>query len=224
MEKCDGADQAGLAGHMSLLDLVQAVLHLTSPPNSSPSHPDLSGVAAAATSAASACGFSSLPLAAGEKLLAGVVLSERAMVQGGVGSFFAAMQLQRLQKQRSSAFAVIRAFYPLAPPDALDGRRLHIAFASKDLGFSSVGQLVLRAIPACKKYVWLYCDLVHLCADQWSARVAVVALTACFYSFLLQHHAISCSALLLPLIMKELPVTHISSCANVLVNLFNNKW
>ena len=128
------------------------------------------------SSAASACGFSSLPLAAGEKLLAGVVLSERAMVQGGVGSFLAAMQLQRLQKQRSSAFAVIRAFYPLAPPDALDGRRLHIAFASKDLGFSSVGQLVLRAIPACKKYVWLYCDLVHLCADQWSARVAVVAL------------------------------------------------
>jgi hypothetical protein len=87
VEKCDGADQAGLAGHMSLLDLVHAVLHLTSPPNSSPSHPDLSGVAAAATSAASACGFSSLPLAAGEKLLAGVVLSDRAMVQGGGAVF-----------------------------------------------------------------------------------------------------------------------------------------
>ncbi len=81
------------------------------------------------------------------------------MVHGGVGSFLAAMQLQRLQKQRSSAFAVIRAFYPLAPPDALDGRRLHIAFASKDLGFSSVGQLVQRAVQRAM-YGWFHCDLV----------------------------------------------------------------
>jgi hypothetical protein len=130
----------GLAGNMSVLELVHAVLHVSAPP----SHPDMSGLVAAASAAAAACGFGSLPSATGEKIAAAVALGERAMTQGGAGSFATAAQLQRLQQQRSSAFAVIKAFYPLAPPDALDSRRLHIAFASKDFGFSSVGQLVGR--------------------------------------------------------------------------------
>lgn len=145
LEACHVSGGGALAGDVSVLDLVHAVLHMSAPRSSSSSHPDLAGVAAAATSAASSCGFGSLPPAEGEKLLAGVVLGERAMVQGGVGSFSAIQRLERLQQQRSSTFAVIRAFYPLAPPDALDGRRMHIAFASKDFGFSSVGQLVRQA-------------------------------------------------------------------------------
>jgi hypothetical protein len=140
-----GREQAlGFAGNMSVLELVHAVLHASAPPPLPPSHPDLSGLVAAVSAAAAACGFGSLPSATGEKILAAVALGERAMTQGGVGSFATAAQLQRLQQQRSSAFAVIKAFYPLAPPDALDSRRLHIAFASKDFGFSSVGQLVGR--------------------------------------------------------------------------------
>jgi hypothetical protein len=143
LDACSSVEGGGPAGDLPVLDLVHAVLHLTAPPPPSPTNRlDLSGVATAAASAASACGFGSLPVAEGEKLMAGVVLGERVMVQGGLGSFVTAMQLQRLQHQRSSTFAVIRAFYPLAPPAVFDGRRLHIAFASKDFGFSSVGQLV----------------------------------------------------------------------------------
>lgn len=140
-----GREQAlGFAANMSVLELVHAVLHVSAPPPPPPSHPDLPGLVAAVSAAAAACGFGSLPSATGEKILAAVALGERAMTQGGVGSFATAAQLQRLQQQRSSAFAVIKAFYPLAPPDALDSRRLHVAFASKDFGFSSVGQLVGR--------------------------------------------------------------------------------
>ncbi len=148
LEACSsslGGDEAlGLAGNMSLMEVVHAVIHASAQPQPTPSHPHLLALVASVSAAAAKCGFASLPPAEGEKLLAAVVLGERAMMQGGVGSFATGMQLQRLHKQRSNAFAVIKAFYPLAPLDVLDSRRLHIAFASKDFGFSSVGQLVGR--------------------------------------------------------------------------------
>jgi hypothetical protein len=141
LQACDdeGGGQ-GLAGDVSVLDLVHAVLYLSAPP--SPSYPDLSDIASVVSAAAAECGFASLPPTQGEKFLTGAALVERVMTQGGVGSFVVPLQLQRLQQQSSSAYAVIKLFYPLAAPDALEGRRLHIAFASKDFGFSSVGQLV----------------------------------------------------------------------------------
>jgi len=175
LEACGSSGGAGqgLVWDVSVLDLVHAVLHLSAPPPSAPPHPDLAGLVAAVSAAAASCGFGSLPPTEGEKLLAGVVLGERAVVQGGVGSFVTGMQLERLQQQRSSAFAIIKAFYPLAPPDALNGRRLHIAFASKDFGFSSVGQLVrLRARSSSERAV---CLIVSR-ADQRGACVVVLAL------------------------------------------------
>jgi hypothetical protein len=177
LEACGRAGGAalgpGLVSDLSVLDLVHSVLHLSAPPPAAPPRRDLAGLAATVSAAAASCGFGSLPAAQGEKLMTGVVLGERAMIQGGIGSFVTATQLERLHKQRSSAFAVIKSFYPLAPPDALNGHRLHIAFASKDFGFSSVGQLVLRRI-----CVYSVCamHLTMFCADQRRVVVAVAAL------------------------------------------------
>jgi hypothetical protein len=179
LEACDSAGGAvqgqgqGLGSDLSMLDLVHGVLHLSAPPPPAPSRPHLENVAAAVSAAAAACGLGSLPPAFGEKLLAGVVLGQRALMQGGAGSFVTTMQLERLQQQRSSAFAVIKSFYPLAPPDALNGWRLHIAFASKDFGFSSVGQLVRRAMRSCSHHAP---HLTPSRADQRRACIAIAAL------------------------------------------------
>jgi hypothetical protein len=131
-------------GDMSVLELVHAVAYISAPSPPAAPQPNLLQIAHVVSAAAEKCGFGSLPPANGEKLLAGVVFEERAVIQGGLGSFVTSKQLERLQQQHSSAFAVIKSFFPLAPLDAINGRRLHIAFASKDLGFSSVGQLVRR--------------------------------------------------------------------------------
>jgi hypothetical protein len=172
-EEAAGEGQGvGLVMNMSILHLVHALLHLSSPSAPSSSHPDLPNIAAAVSTTAAACGLDNLPSVHGESILVGIILGERALVQGGVGSFVTAAQLQRLHLQHSSTFAIIKAFYPLAPPQALDSQRLHIAFASKDFGFSSVGQLVIAGffVPV------LACAPYSTRADQRSPRVAVAAL------------------------------------------------